>query len=677
MARAFNVAVDIFLVDRISRDVMRIGRSFGSAEQRVRTLQRALNDLQMRQGLHIQQARAMQSIARDSDAGLARRIATMQAALNIRRAEVAESHKLERASISRLDPLAQAIALRKQESKEAEDAIELERKQSAISDLQARRSRMHELSAIRNAKLQNAILRDRTRIKERNLEVSEAERAVRRQRWLHFGVGAAVVGTAIAAAFVEAVKKAMPIQVSQIQAGEAGGLTPKQTKQLYPLALNIATSSKVLSLDEVMSGMPRIAATLHNYRLMQAVAPSMFRMIGYLKTFGATGSVADIVGDIAQTQRALGAHTPAQYRAVNRVIGDVYADTGGLMSPEQIAATLRTVGPAIVKQPFGKGLQFAKELTLLQGLTGVKGLPKMFQDFMLPAKPQMLAALGMMGVHGRMLHEAMTRGLSEQQVINIVRHAPRGLKFPARLMLQDSDLKTLLALQKAMSGGVMKMLQTDMAKQQSSAVLLAKALGTTAGAVTALNASIKTIFGVEGKKHLKLAHTWLGRLDNTLKAAAVKNSPLEYLLKRYGEWVFHHDIWYNERAWHYVKKSGLYVWSRAKHNVEAGIYYVGRNGIPLYMGPASRAKPLHEPLPVHLRPSSHAEKQSASAAHASSAGDTIVHHTTHVHVDGKTLATASEKYRVRSARDNLKASMNSKASGHGTLVHPAVATGNP
>ena len=654
---------------------MRIGRSFGSAEQRVRVLQRALNDLQMRQGLHIQQARTMQSISKDSDAGLARRIATMQAALNIRRAEVAESHKMERASISRLDPLAQAIALRRQETHEAKDAIELERKQSAISDLQARRSRMHELSAIRNAKLQNTILRDRTRIKERNLEVSEAERAARMQRWLHFGVGAAVVGTAIAAAFVEAVKQAMPIQVAQIQAGAAGGLTPRQTKRLYPLALNIATSSKVLSLDEVMSGMPRLAATLHNYKMMQAVAPAMYRMVGYLKTFGATGDVADLVGDIAQTQRALGAHTPAQYRAVNRVIGDVYADTGGLMSPEQIAATLRTVAPAIAKQPFGKGLQFAKELTLLQGLTGVKGLPKLFQDFMLPAKPQMLAALGMMGVHGRMLHEAMTHGLSAQQVISIVRHAPRGLKFPARLMLQDSDLKTLLALQKAMSGGIMKMLQTDMAKQQSSTVLLTKALGTTAGAVTALTSAIKTIFGVEGKKHLKLAHTWLGRLDHVLQVAAHKKSPLEYLAKHYAEGVGSYDLSMLELPWWFTK----YVGSETKRNLHWYHRHLtlphvvfGPGGVPLFIGPGGSGG-----LPPHLRPAGHSEKLSAGAAHASSDGDTHITHITNLKVDGKTLATASEKYRIRSARDNLKASMNSKAAGHGTLVHPAVATGNP
>jgi hypothetical protein len=672
MARLFNVAVDIYLVDRISRDVMRIGSAFTGAERRVQMLRRALNDLQMQQGLHVQQARVMQRVAKDSDEGFARRIATMQAALNIRRAEVAESHRLERAELSRLDPLAQAIALRKQEAHEAKDAIELQRKQNVISDLQARRSHANEVAALRNAKLQNAILRDRTRIKERNLEVSEAERAARMQMIRRFAIGGAIAGVAVAALGVEAIKHAMPIQVSEQLAGEAGGFTRRQTKQLYPFALNIATQDKQFSIDDVMGAMPRLAGILHSYRLLRAVAPSMFRMAAMMKVYGAEGDVNDLVGSIAQTQRALGARTPAQYRAVNQVIGDVYKDLGNQMSPEQIATTMRAVAPALVKQPFGKGLQFAKELTLLQGLTGVKGLPELFHQLMVPGQPRTAALLSMLAPHNpRMLQQALQHGLSGQQAMQLLLHAVPGLSFPERIMTHHTTSATLYALQKAMSGGVLKTLKADMATQQSSRVLLAKALQTTTAAVTGLTKAIDNVLAVVGKEFLKPTQAVLGGVINTLNASTSKKHPTEYLLAKYNQWQL--GLLKDFFGWvgHLGEKGAAYVVDRAGHNLKTGAQYVLHHGIPLYTGPAG-----HD-LPPHLRPAGHSEVRSAAAAHANSAGDTIVHHTTHVHVDGKTLATASEKYRVRSARDNLKASLNSKASGHGTLVHPAVATGNP
>lgn len=676
MARLFNVGVDIYLVDRISRDVMRIGSAFTGAERRVQLLRRALGDLQMRQMLHVQQARVMQRVARDSDAGLARHIATMQAALNIRRAEVAESHRLERAELSRLDPLAQAIALRKQEAHEAKDAIELQRKQNILSDLQARRTRLNEVSALRNSKLQNAILRDRTRIKERNLELSEAERAARMQRLMRFGIGAGVVATAVAVAAVEAVRKAMPIQVGQQMAGEAGGFTRAQTRQLPRFALDIATQVKQFSVGDVMSALPRLAGILHNYQLLRAVAPSMFRMAAVMKVYGATGDVNELVGDIAQTQRALGARTPFQYRAVNRVIGDVFTELGGQMSPEQIAATMRAVAPALVKQPFGQGLQFAKELTLLQGLTGVKGLPELFHQLMVPGQPRTAALLSMLAPRNtNMLQQAITHGLSGPQAMQLLLHAVPGLTFPERIMTHHTTVATLYALQKALSGGVLKTLQADMATQQSSHVLLTKALQMTTAAVTGLTKSIDNLLAVEGKRLLKPTSGFLTPMENLLNTAAKKNSPLRYLYERFVHWVVMDQMNPLALARNVGSAAAGRMGAVFRHNTQHD--FTAWWSAAQRMLPASGMTSGSAGLPPYLRPTSRSEALSASAAHTGSDRDINITHTTNVNLDGKRVAQTIEKHHVKSTMQHMKESMLAKGSGHGTLVHPAVATGNP
>lgn len=674
MARLFNVGVDIYLVDRISRDVMRIGGAFTGAERRVQMLQRSLNALQMRHGVDVQHARSLQKIHGESDAVLARRIATMQTSLALNRHQINDAHRLERARIAQLSPLERSIALRKQEGIETKDNLRLQREQNILADVQAKRVRENETAAIRNARLQNNILRDRTRIKERNLEVSDAERAARTQRLMRIGIGVGTAAVVAAALGYEAVKRAMPVQVQTQLAGEAGGFTRQQTRQLPRFALDIATHVKQFSVGDVMSAMPRLAGILHNYQMLQKVAPSIFASAAVMRVYGATGDVDELVGDIAQTQRALGARTPQQYRAVNRVIADAFTDLGGQLSPERIAASLRAVAPAIVRQPFNQGLRFAKQLTLLQGLTGVKGLPGLFNELMVPGQPRTLGLLGMLGVHNpRLVQQALHAGLSGQQAMQLILKTVPGLKFPQRLLMEHAQARTLYALQRAMTGGVMRTLQADMAKQTSTQALLTNALKNTTAAVTGLTKSIDNVLAVEGKHLLKPGHNWLSRLEGTFNIAAHRKSPLEYLGKQYGEWLLHHDIWVDERIGHYVKQGALYVWNRATHNVTSGGHYVMSHGIPLYMGPAAPAVGL----PAYLLPGGHPPSTVAPPVPAGAPaheGQPI--HVT-LNVDGKKLAEATAHHHVRSHVQNLKQSMLSKGSGMGTHVNPAVATGNP
>ena len=253
--------------------------------------------------------------------------------------------------------------------------------------MRAKRLRENETAAIRNAKIQNNILRDRTRIRERNLEVSDAERAARAQRLVRLGVGVGTAAVVAGAVAYEAVKRAMPVQVQQQLAGEACGFTRQQTRQLPRFALDIATHVKTLSMGQIMSAMPRLAGILHNYQLLQKVAPSIFASAAMLRVYDPGLDVTDFVGEIAQTQRALGARTPLQYRAVNRVIAETYKSLGGQMSPEQIAASMRAVAPDVVRERFSHALKFARELTLMEGITGIKGLPGLLQELMIPQGP--------------------------------------------------------------------------------------------------------------------------------------------------------------------------------------------------------------------------------------------------------------------------------------------------
>ena len=124
-------------------------------------------------------------------------------------------------------------------------------------------------------------------------------------------------------------------------------------------------------------------------------------------------------------------------------------------------------------------------------------------------------------------------------------------------------------------------------------------------------------------------------------------------------------------AGHLGEKGTEYVVDRARHNLKTAAQYVLHHGIPLYTGPAG-----HD-LPPHLRPAGHSETLSAAAAHTSSDRDIHITHTTNVNLDGKRVAQAIEKHHIKSTMQHMKESMLAKAAGHGTLVHPAVATGNP
>ena len=402
----------------------------------------------------------------------------------------------------------------------------------------------------------------------------------------------------------------------------------------------------------------------------------MFRMAAVMKTYGATGDVNELIGDIAQTQRALGARTPQQYRAVNRVIGDVFTELGGQLSPEQIAATMREVAPALVKQPFKPGLQFAKELTLLQGLTGVKGLPELFHQLMVPGQPRTAALLSMLAPRNtHMLQQALAHGLSGQQAMQLLLHAVPGLTFPERIMTHHTTVATLYALQKAMSGGVLKTLQTDMAKQQSSSVLLRKALQNTTTAVTGLTKAIDNLLAVEGKKLLKPTRTLLTPIENLFDKAAKQHSPLEYLYGRFLRWIFVDQI----NPLPLLKNVG----TAAGHNFKAALQRSAKRELAAWwttletVTPDTSVTPRTKKLPPHLRPAGHAEVLSAGAAHAMSDREIHITHTTNVHLDGKRVAQAIEKHQVKSTMQNMKQSMLAKGAGHGTLTHPAVATGNP
>jgi hypothetical protein len=113
-------------------------------------------------------------------------------------------------------------------------------------------------------------------------------------------------------------------------------------------------------------------------------------------------------------------------------------------------------------------------------------------------------------------------------------------------------------------------------------------------------------------------------------------------------------------------------------------YVATHPGSPYSFSPVNPHPAGHD-LPPHLRPAGHSEKPSAAAEHASSAaaahasadGGTHITHITNVNLDGKRVAQAIEKHQVKSTMQNMKQSMLAKGAGHGTLTHPAVATGNP
>ncbi len=516
MARMFNVAVDVRLIDRVSRDIGIIGRGFTSAERRVQSLQRALDGLQTKHGLYVQRARMSQQIDRDATIAMQRRLGVMQSMAQVEanagqaklaalQAEAAEKARLGRMQAEQLSGARRQAALADIAAQEQADAATAQQLQQRLAtQSQARQLRMTEMQAaiqrrtsmaqIKANETNNRILRERQAIKEQNLELSEAQIAAQREQRMRILMRGGIAAGVMAVVAGGLAKAGMPVGISEFRARMAGGLTAAQAAGLGPFATQIALQSRLFSRNQVLESLGPMIGIL-GLRRTRGLAPGFFRTAAIEQALTPEAETpAEMIPELLRAGVAIGARTPGQFRAFNRTVANVLLRSGGAMGLSRISEIMRTVGPIGAAMPFGQRMQLGEAVSLLSLHAGGEGalapgaLARFFQSVMVQSSGRNIAFTQLLGL----VHNRTLPGIFGALMKLHGRQVPLAERFMGR-----ENIHTLLALQ-SLPTGLLQQVMKQLQPQVTTAQALTKALQTAQPKFHAFVKSMETLGSVLG-----------------------------------------------------------------------------------------------------------------------------------------------------------------------------------
>ncbi len=530
--REFNISTIVTLKNRTVGGLRALSQDFGSAERRVKALQRSLNDLQTHHRLYTQRVKTTQALERQGTAGLQRRLALMQQTaaneemiqqqrINAMKMEAAENARLNRLAEGRLDPLGAQLALQQNSKVEAEDAKKIAQEQARldakiaerrlrVSEMQAALSRRNAMSKLRATESENRLLRQQQTIQARNLELSQAqeEATIGRLRALGGVVAAAAAVTAVL------VKAGLPVGAAEMRAGFAGNLSAKQRRHLGPLATQLSSEVGMFSRNQIVESFGGLFGALGGRQnLGRSLALPFLRTAAIGKALGIPGapSAQDALSEIAKAGTAVGASTPAQFRAINQMLANVVLRTGGNVGLENAASIMSAIGTSgarmsvLQRGRLGEAVSFLSATTSARGVSGA-AIANLFQQLMTPAAGRNIAFQYMLGPYG--LQHALKTGRAADLfgVLERFSAATHGhIQLPLAMMGRSS-IHTLMALS-AMGPAVLQraFAQTQASNELSAQQALAAAANNAAAKITTLGRSVETLMSVLGRRPAHVA----------------------------------------------------------------------------------------------------------------------------------------------------------------------------
>jgi hypothetical protein len=381
----FSVGVSLYIIDRISRDLMMITRQFGAGDAAVRRMQMSINALQNQHTL------------------LGRRLTTNQ-----------------QIEARNLELMAERAELARRSAKTEAQLLNVRQMDARIDATMARQ-------AIRDAEVQNRLAQQRIEIAERNIALTQAQARANReatmasgQRMLVGGAVGAGIGIAGLYGLGRLLGAGFPIEQKEFEMRLAGRLTPMQTQAMSQRALQVSQALGVISYADELTILQNLLATQRNPQIAGQLLLPISQAADVIAQLPGKGSAIDASVALAQLSNLFGAHTAAQGTQVGTMALNLLRQTGSNISIAQIMEAASYMGGVIPGKTMADKLRnFSAIATLsarvggLQSGVSARNLAH-FEALMTQTMPgRQIAAVSLLEQYG-LAKEPQQRTLSNQ-----------------------------------------------------------------------------------------------------------------------------------------------------------------------------------------------------------------------------------------------------------------------